>query len=102
MITIVQGDRYPVLRATLRVDGAAADLTGCKAKLHMRLDGADTLKVNAAASVVTPASGVVEYAWGATDTDTVGWYSTDWEITYADGRTLTWPGGSVRVVPALG
>ncbi len=102
MITIVQGDRYPVLRATLRVDGAAVDLTGCTARLRMRLDGADTLKVNAAASVVTPASGAVEYAPAATDTDTVGWYSSEWEITYADGRTLSWAGESVRVVPALG
>ncbi len=102
MITIVQGDRYPVLRATLQVDGAVADLTGCTAKLRMRLDGVESNKVDAAASVVTPASGAVEYAWGATDTDTVGWYSSEWEITYADGRTLTWPGESVRVVPALG
>ena len=52
------GDRYPILVATLlKPDGTAQDLTGYTVKLLMRKRDATTLKVNAAASIISPTAG---------------------------------------------
>ena len=93
--TVKKGDRLPKLRATLLdSSGAAIDLTAASVQFRMRPRGGGALKVNAAASVVAPAtSGVVEYAWGATDTDTEGNFEAEFAVTLA---------GLVQTVPASG
>lgn len=99
--TIKKGDLLPELEATLK-DGAgtAIDLTargGGTVRFHMRLrdsgeptddpspSRAETIKVDAPATVVTAASGEVKYSWVAGDTDTAGDYFGEFEITWATG-----------------
>ena len=84
------GNRLPALDETLTVGGVAHDLTGKTVKLKMRLVGSPTLKVDAAATIVTPpgTDGRVAYSWAAVDVDTAGTYLVWWEVTTtAGGRT---------------
>jgi hypothetical protein len=99
-----QGDRLPALRMQLLdASGAPLDLTGATVAFRMRTSGG-SLKVNAAATIVDAVTGVVQYAWGMTDTDTVGSYRAEWACTFS-GSTQTVPTRdyvTVVVVDALG
>ena len=70
-----QNDTAPSIRATLKDgSGNVIDLTDATVRFHMK-DLAGTVKIDAAANVVSPAtSGVVQYGWVAGDTDTTGSY----------------------------
>lgn len=96
---IKQGDRLPELQVTLTDStGAAVDLAGATVRFHMRALNGKTTKVDAAATLVTPAEGVVSYAWMAGDTDTTGSYNAEFEVTFGDGRNQTFPNPGYIVV----
>ncbi len=65
----------------------------------MREVGGTTTVTDSAATIVSPASGgVVQYAWVAADTDTVGSYQAEFEVEYGDGRIETFPNsGYIRI-----
>lgn len=69
--------------------GAAINLTGGTVQFRMRPLGSTTLKVDAAATIVTPASGSVSYAWQAADVNTAGLYLAWWVYTTAGGLAQT-------------
>ena len=100
---IKQGDLVPALTATLMqaVGTAAAvpiDLTTASGvKFAMRTRNGDTLKVDAAATIVTPSAGTVKYQWVGTDTDTIGFYDAEWQITWPAGKQ-TVPGGGYDLI----
>lgn len=93
-LTHTKGNRSPSLTDTIRVDGAAFDLsvaTGVKFK--MRSVTATTLKVDATAQVVTPpgTNGQVRYDWAALDVDTDGPFFAWWEVALSGGKTQDTP-----------
>ena len=96
---VKQNDTSPAMQATLQdADGNAVDLTGATVRFHMRAIGGTTVVVDAAATVVTAASGIVKYEWDAADTDTIGSYQAEFEVTYADSSVETFPNdGYIRV-----
>jgi hypothetical protein len=101
--TIGQGDTAPTLYGTLtRSDGTAYDLTTATAvRFQMRLQNAAAYAVDAAAVVVTPASGSVRYEWAVGDTADAGDYYSWWEITWADGTVQhTEPANTISVAAA--
>src|SRR6266699_249848 len=79
--------RSPSLLDTITSDGVAVDLTGTTVKLQMRAVGSSTLKVDAAATIVTPAAGTVKYDWAAADVNTSGFFTAWWRVTLAGGTT---------------
>lgn len=84
--SIKQHDTRPVIQATLLLNGSAVDLTtavGVAFIMAPAAGGAAT--VNSAATIVTPADGVVSYTWAAGDTDTVGSFEAEWEVTWDAG-----------------
>lgn len=94
--TIKRTSRLPTIRATLLdASGAAMNLTGASVVFRMRVFNGGAMKiVNQPATVVAPAtSGVVDYAWGATDTDTEGYFEGEFEASI---------GGLPAIVPASG
>lgn len=96
---IKQNDTSPAIRATLRDgDGDVINLTSATVRFHMRPIGSTTVKVDAAGTVVTPAGGIVQYSWSEEDTDTVGAYQAEFEVTYLGGSVETFPNdGYIRV-----
>ena len=96
---IKQNDTVPSLRAALENgSGDAVDLTNATCNFHMRPLGGTTITVDASAQIVTEATGIVQYNWIAADTDTVGSYQAEFEVTYPDGTIETFPNnGYIRV-----
>lgn len=90
---IAQNDLLPKIPGQLKQNGAAVPLTGATVEFHMKGPlPATTVKVNAAATIVDAATGEVEYAWSGTDTDTIGLYEGEWEVTYTAGsKPMTFP-----------
>lgn len=87
-----RGDTAPSLRATLRnPDGTAVDLTGATVRFLMRDRISGASRVTASASLVTPASGIVQYDWQAADTSTAGTCDAEFEVTFASGKIETFP-----------
>jgi hypothetical protein len=64
----------------------------------MRGIGATSVTVDATAQIVNEATGIVQYNWVADDTDTVGSFQAEFEVTYSDGTIETFPNnGYIRV-----
>lgn len=91
---IKQNDTGPAMLATLQdANGNAINLVGASVRFHMRkMHGANPV-IDAEATVVTAASGIVRYNWLAADTATVGTYQAEFEVTYADASIETFPNG---------
>ena len=85
---IKQNCLEPDLQATLQDSaGDAINLTTATVvRFHMRAYGGTTAIIDAEASIVTAASGIVKYAWAGTDTDTAGKYEGEFEITWSTGE----------------
>tara|TARA_R110000796_G_scaffold20547_2_gene61081 strand:+ start:242 stop:562 length:321 start_codon:yes stop_codon:yes gene_type:complete len=88
---IKQNDTSPSLQATLKdAQLVPVSLTEATVKLHMKsLDG--VVKVNEIMTITDGNGGVVQYDWKAGDTDTVGSYSVEFQVTYADASVETFP-----------
>jgi hypothetical protein len=69
-------------------DGTAHDLTGQTVHFRMRALNSATMKVDAAATVVSAPAGTVRYDWIAGDVDTAGLFLVWWQVTTtAGGKT---------------
>ena len=99
--SIKQNDTSPALQATLK-DAALVpiDLTGATVMFHMKsVDG--TIKVDEAMTITNNEGGVVQYNWQAGDTDTVGTYYVEFEVTYADLAVETFPNNGNKVITVV-
>lgn len=96
---VKQNDTSPAMLATLQdADGNAVNVTGATVRFHMRAVGSTTVVVDEAATIVTDLDGLVRYDWQAADTDTIGSYQAEFEVTYSDGSVETFPNdGYIRV-----
>lgn len=89
---IKQNDTSPAMLATLQdANAVAVNVVGASVKFHMRAIGSNQTKVNAAATIVNADNGEVRYNWTASDTNTVGSYQAEFQVTYADGTIETFP-----------
>ena len=96
---IKQNDTSPSILAELKdANNTPVNLTAATAKIFIKsVDG--TLKVNEDVQIINVALGVVRYDWQVGDTDTVGTYSVEFQVTYTDGAVETFPNtGSIALV----
>jgi len=96
---IKQGDLLPIISATMTDNNGVVDLTNAtsvKLILKKRRSG---LAIEKTASIVSPAtSGIVRYVWVTNDTDTIGIYDAEWEVTFTGGSLMTFPNGGCDVI----
>ena len=89
---IKQGDTSPALRATLNDPaGVAVDLSGAAVVFSMKTVSGTLLVDRQTCSIITAASGIVEYSWQAGDTDVSGQHLSEFEVTFADSSVETFP-----------
>ncbi len=102
------GDTKPVLQATLK-DGAgnAVNLTGTTVKFSMRDVQSTTIKRDKGTVVLTDAAnGIVTYSWVTADTDTVGTYLGEFEVTDGSSDVETYPNSEenrlfITIIPEI-
>jgi hypothetical protein len=99
--SIKQNDTSPSLQATLKdASLSPVDLTGATVMFHMKsVDG--TVKVDQQMTITDDTGGVVQYDWQSGDTDTVGTYYVEFEVTYADSSIETFPNNGNKVVSVV-
>jgi len=91
---IRENDTRPTLSVTLvsDADGIPHNLTGATVVFSMSSIIGGTPKISeAAVTVVSAINGQVRYDWQAIDTDTLGTFYGEFEVTFADGTILTFP-----------
>lgn len=102
---IKEGDRLPVIDEFLMYDdGTPIDLSSASSvKFIMRLrgsTGSPKITNSANVTIVSATQGRVQYAWGASDTDTPGEYAREWVVTIG-GKDLTVPNNDSYTVVVL-
>lgn len=99
--SIKQNDTSPSLQATLK-DAALTpiNLSGATVMFHMKsVDG--TVKIDETMTITDAENGVVQYDWQVGDTDTVGTYYVEFEVTYSDASVETFPNNGNKVVTVV-
>lgn len=92
MFYIKQNDTSPAIRVTcLDAADAVVPVTGAAIEFHMTEVGEETAKVNAAGTIIDGAGGIVEYQWVTGDTDTIGKFKGEFQVTFADSTIETFP-----------
>lgn len=90
--TIKRNDTSPVIQTTLTDPlGNAIDLTGATVRFHMKKYRASVAKIDQPVTIVDEDAGVVRYQWQSGDTDTVGSYQAEFEVSFIDGTVETFP-----------
>ena len=99
--SIKQNDTSPSLQVTLRDSSLVViNLTGASVRFHMKsVDG--ILKIDAPMTVTSALGGVCQYDWQAGDTDTVGTYYVEFEVTYSDASVESFPNNGSKTVKVV-
>lgn len=91
------GNRLPVLRRTLEIDGEPVNLSSATGVVF-KAQGATGVVISGACTVVDATGGVVDYAWTAPDSAVAtGFYAAWYEVTYSGG-VLTVPNSGYLVL----
>jgi hypothetical protein len=99
---IKQNDTSPELQITCQdYAGDAVNVAGSTIRFHMRNKQTGEVQVDEAGSIVDGANGVVKYSWSAGDTDTIGNFSAEFEVTYSDSSVETFPNNGFITVIVL-
>lgn len=94
-----QNDTSPAIKIECADgDDAVIPVTGASVDFFMRGSNG-TVKVNGTGSVTDGPNGIIQYDWSAGDTDTVGIFEAEFQVTFAGGEIETFPNkGYISVV----
>lgn len=97
--TLKQHDTFPSFDATLTDSlGAAINLTGSTVRVYM---SSGATLINGSCTIVSPTAGTVTYTWVTGDTNTIGDYNVEWEITYGSGAIETVPNDGYKTLKII-
>lgn len=86
------GDLRPAVDAQLCDRNGPVDLTDALQVLFiMKSLTSGSPKINAAANVIDPLDGRVQYVWTGTDTDTADAYRSEFQVSFPGGIVETFP-----------
>lgn len=88
---IKKNDRRPYYRVQLTANGTPVDLTGATAARFIMKSGSTVVVNKQAMTFVDRPTGVVQYAWGATDTATSGDFNIEVEVDWGGSELQTFP-----------
>lgn len=106
--SLKQGDTIPLV-ATLSDAGGPINLEGTSVRMRMvsRVEGSghppilgncEILQYTDETTGRVKQRGQVQYRWGPGETDEVGVYGIDWQVTFTDGTTRSFPNASTVVL----
>lgn len=99
--SIKQNDTSPSLQVSLK-DSALQPIPLGEATVRFHMKSVDgTLKVDAPMTITNASAGTCQYNWQAGDTDTVGTYYVEFEVTYADASVETFPNNGSKTVKVV-
>lgn len=103
---IKKDDRLPEIQATLLdAENTIVNLVGCSVKFIMTDKATGLKKVDANATIVNAAAGVVKYSWVSADTDIAGAFRAEFEVRFPDDRLQTFPNSKyleIKITADLG
>lgn len=92
---ITQNDTSPSLATTLLAEGEPIDLSDATAVRFLMEDRYERLVIDddlsGSVRFLDASNGEVEYTFSASDTQTVGSYHAEFEVTYNNGSIETFP-----------
>lgn len=89
---IKKGDTRPALEAILRgSDDDPRDLTNATGVDFHLVDSEGNVLVNSVATIVDASEGLVQYEWSDGDTDDIGLHRAEFDVSYDDGSSETFP-----------
>ncbi len=88
---IKRNDTSPIFRAILKDGNDNVVPVGGATILFKMSDQNKVSKINSAAVINNGANGDVQYEWSIGDTDTEGFYDSEFEVTFSTGRIETFP-----------
>ena len=96
----VVGDTGPPIEDTLMSDETPDDITGADVSIHITKPDGETITADATGGVdiVDPDGGQVNYDFQSGDLDQQGRYLYEWEVTFANGETQSYPSESERAI----
>jgi hypothetical protein len=99
---IKQNDTSPDLQVICKdYSESVVSVSGAFVKFLMRNKRTGEVQVNASGVVVDGPNGVIKYSWVTGDTDTVGRYEAEFQVTYADSSIETFPNNGFITVEVL-
>lgn len=94
--TITQGDTSPSLASQLSADGEPIDLSGVNGVRFIMQDRYEQVVIDegiqGSLNFIDAENGEVEFVFTAKQTETVGSYEAEFEVTYSNGAVETFPG----------
>jgi hypothetical protein len=93
-LKITKNDLQPYYHATAEDSNGVIDITGATIVCTMKNIRTGDLKINrqsAGINISDATNGEFEYKWVSGDTDTVGGYEIEFEITPTSGGKFTYP-----------
>jgi hypothetical protein len=89
---IKRNDTRPYWPVTLTYeDGTAVNLSGATCVFHARNRSTNVVKFSVAVTVTDSTAGEIEWRPLASETDEIGQFDCEWEVTFADGTIQTFP-----------
>lgn len=96
---IKQNDTSPSIEATLtNINGTAINITNASVRFHMKNMTNNNLVIDQAATIINGVGGIVRYNWQASDTQKIGIYSCEFEVTFLDNSIETFPNDEKIIV----
>jgi len=91
-ILIKRGDQLPAIQSVLSDSTGVVDLTNATVDFIWKLRNVTGhVPKTGSATVVDETNGIVKYSWAANDVSGAGMFNAEWQVTFSDNRTMTFP-----------